>query len=202
MTASPGVWTDGSDRAIGRAMRSSLLIGAALVLLSRATSAQDLDSRVAALLDRQARLVVLDNNGTEWTGRLLKIDEAAMTLATPDGPRTIDRARVAEIYRRGDSVVSGITIGAVTGAILGVWATKETGCGAMLSGYRPCSLRGYAERTATATGLAAGIGLGIDALVRGRTRIDPSEKRAFWPAVNLAPQVSPRHAAIVVSTRW
>ena len=183
-------------------MRGGLLIGAALLLFSRATYAQEIDPRVAALLERQVRLVVLDNNGSEWTGRLLKIDEASMTLATSAGPHTIERARVAEVFRRGDSVVSGVAIGAVTGAILGVWFTKETGCGALLTGYEPCPVSGYAERTATAAGLAAGIGLGIDALVRGRTRIYPSEKRGFWPAVRLAPQVSPRYAALVLSTRW
>ena len=183
-------------------MRSCLLIGAALLLVSRPTFAQDLDPRIATLLERHARLIVLDNNGSEWTGRLLKIDDAAITIATPDGPLSVARARVAEIHRRGDSVVSGIKIGAVTGAILGVWVTKETGCGAMLTGYEPCSGREYAERVAVTSGLAAGIGLGLDALVRGRTRIYPTETRGFWPTVTLAPQVSPRHAAIVVSGRW
>ena len=183
-------------------MRSCLLIGATLLLFSRPAVAQDLDPAVARLLERQARVIVLDNNGSEWTGRLLKIDEAAVTLATPDGPLAVSRARVAEIYRRGDSVVSGSKIGAVTGAILGVWFTKETGCGAMLSGYEPCSAREYAASVAITSGLGAAIGVGLDALVRGRTRIYPTATRGFWPAVNLAPQVSPRHAAIVVSTRW
>ena len=183
-------------------MRSCLLIGAALLLLAPTAFAQDVDPRLAARLGRHARLIVLDNNGSEWTGRLLKIDEAAVTLATPDGPRSIARDRVAEIYRRGDSVVSGIAIGAVTGAILGAWFMKETGCGAMLSGYESCSAREYAGGVAITSGLGAGIGLGLDALVRGRTRIYPSETRGFWPAVNLAPQVGRRHAAVVVSTRW
>ena len=183
-------------------MRRSLLLGAALVLLSRPIYAQDLEPGMARLLQRQARLIVVDNNGSEWTGRLLKIDEAAVTLATPDGPLSLARARVAEIYRRGDSVLSGIKIGAVAGAILGVWFTKETGCGAMLTGYEPCSTREYAEQVAITTGLGAGIGMGFDALVRGRTRIYPTENSGFWPGVNVAPQIGPRHAAIVVSSRW
>jgi hypothetical protein len=183
-------------------VRTCLLISAAFLLLSRPTFAQNLEPSLATLLERHARLIVLDTNGSEWTGRLLNIDDAAVTLATPDGPLSVARGRVAEIYRRGDSVVSGITIGAVTGAALGVWFTKETGCGAMLSGYEPCSAREYAASVAITTGLGAGIGLGLDALVRGRTRIYPTETRGFWPTVNLAPQVSPRHAAIVASTRW
>jgi hypothetical protein len=66
----------------------------------------------------------------------------------------------------------------------------------------PCSAREYAEGVAITSGLGAGIGLGLDALVRGRTRIYPTETRGFWKTVNLAPQVSRRRVAIVVSTRW
>ena len=132
----------------------------------------------------------------------MRVTPAAVTLATSDGPNSVARDRVAEIYRRGDPVVNGIAIGAVTGAILGIWFTKETGCGALLSGYEACSAREYAGKTAAASGRAAGVALGIDALVRGRTRIYPTEKGGFWQMTRVAPQVSPGHAAIVISTRW
>jgi hypothetical protein len=182
-------------------MRACLFIVGSL-LLSRAALAQDPDPRILRLLERQARVVVLDNNGLEWSGRLLRIDPASLTLATAEGPHSVPRAAVAEIYRRGDSLVSGIAIGAVTGAILGVWFTKETGCGALLSGYEPCSVRSYVEQTAFASGLGAGAGLAIDALVRGRTRIYPHDTRTFWPEMRVTPQVVPRGAAVVLSTRW
>jgi len=157
---------------------------------------------VEKLIQKHSTVFVLDNNGTEYVGRLLRVEPSSLTIATPEGEQSFAAERVSEIYRRGDSVWSGVKVGAVIGAILGGLATKDGGCGALLDPYKPCSAWEYTQNMAATAGLGAGIGAGIDALFHGRTRIYPGKHGNVWPAVTVLPDASLNHAGLLVSARW
>jgi hypothetical protein len=154
------------------------------------------------LVRKHSTIFVVDNNGTEFVGRLLRVDPSSLTISTSEGEQSFTEERITEIFRRGDSVASGAKIGAVVGAILGGLLQKDMGCGALLDAYKPCSVGEYAATMAVFGGMGAGIGVGIDALFHGRTRIYPGKNGRVWPAVTVAPDASLNHAGIVVSARW
>ena len=184
-----------------RPAAARLVLGIACLLSSKSALAQTA-SAFDKLVQKHSTVFVLDNNGTEFVGPLLRLEPSSLTISTPEGEQSFDRDRVSEIYRRGDSVWGGVKVGAVVGAILGGLATKDGGCGALLDPYKPCSVGEYAANMAATAGLGAGIGAGIDALFRGRTRIYPGKNGNVWPAVSVLPDASLTHAGVVVSARW
>jgi hypothetical protein len=185
-----------------RRTSACVVLGVAWLLLSRPALAQSADSSFADLVRKNGIIFVVDNNGSEFVGRLLRVDPSSLTMATSEGERSFAPERIIEIFRRGDSVANGAKIGAVIGAILGGLALKDGGCGALLDPYTPCSAGEYAGTMAITGGLGAGIGIGIDALFRGRTRIYPSKSGRDWPAVSVASAAGVHHASVLLSTRW
>jgi hypothetical protein len=179
-----------------------LVVGIACLLLSKPVLGQSVDSSFSDLVRKQKIIFVVDANGMEFVGRLLQVEPSSLTISTSDGEKSFARERVSELYRRGDSVASGAKIGAVVGAILGALATKDRGCGALLSPYKSCSVQIYAGNMAIIGGLGAGIGVGIDALFRGRTQIYPGKRESVWPTVTVVPDGGLRHASIATSMRW
>ena len=127
---------------------------------------------------------VLDNNGFEIKGVLERLGPATLTLRTADGPRHFDLAtQVASVHRKGDSVANGAVFGAlILGAVGGMFALGDHSCGPLLAA-RPCSGREGAAIVGSCAAIGAGIGLGIDALRRGRTQIYPSVSRHAAGAV-------------------
>ena len=131
---------------------------------------------------------VVDNNGVETKGFLRDLGPATLTIATAEGPRQFDLAtQVISVHRDGDSVKSGVVIGAVIlGTLGGLYALGEESCGPGMGGIggsRPCTLREAAILVGGGAAIGAGIGLAIDALHHGRTRIYPSATRHSASAV-------------------
>jgi hypothetical protein len=145
-------------------MRPVLIAAFLLVLVSPAATAQT--------------VYVLDNNGFEIKGVLETIGPATLTIRTPDGPRHFDLAtQVASVHRKGDSVANGTVFGAlIMGTVGGFLALGDHTCGPMFQA-RPCSAREAAGIVGVCAAIGAGIGVGIDALRRGRTQIYPSVSR-------------------------
>jgi len=179
-----------------------LVLSVAWLLVSSPVLAQTAGSTFGDLVRKQATIFVVDANGSEFAGRLLRVEPSSLTIATSEGEHTFAPERIIEIFRRGDSVASGAKIGAVIGAILGGLALKDSGCGPLLAPYTSCSAREYTGTMAITGGIGAGIGIGIDALVRGRTRIYPGKSGRDWPAVSVVPDGGVHHARLAISTRW
>lgn len=155
-------------------MRPASIAALLLVLVAPPASAQT--------------VYVLDNNGFEIKGVLETLGPATLTIRTPDGPRHFDLAtQVAAVDRKGDSVADGAVFGAlILGAVGGVFALGDQSCGPLLAG-RPCTAREGAATVGLCAAIGAGIGVGIDALRRGRTQIYPSVSRhAAGAVVSLA----------------
>jgi hypothetical protein len=185
-----------------RRLSARLVVGVVCMLLSKPVLGQSVDSSFSDLVRKQETLFVVDANGTEFVGRLLQVEPSSVTISTSEGEKSFARERVSELYRRGDSVANGAKIGAVVGAVLGALATKDGGCGALLSPYESCPVQTYAANMAIIGGLGAGIGVGIDALFRGRTQIYPGNRGSVWSAVTIAPVADFPRASIAMSMRW
>jgi len=112
-------------------------------------------------------IYLLDDTNVEVRGRLLELDADGVSLLVDDVRRRYDRSSIRRIDRRGDSLRNGAMIGAGIGA----------GFGALLSGMADCPGGGAGCAAARLSfviinaGLYAGMGVGIDALVTGRTTI-------------------------------
>ena len=115
---------------------------------------------------------VLDFAGQETAGLLQHVDVSSITIRAVDSQKSFKLADVYAVYRRGDSVWSGTVIGAVSGAVLGALMAGDAPCGGLLTS-RPCTFGETAAIVGFMSGIGAGIGMGIDALVRGRTQIYP-----------------------------
>jgi hypothetical protein len=186
-----------------RALRISICLALGLALLaSRPAFAQSADSPFSDLIRKQKTVFVFDANGNEYVGPLLRVEPSSLTIATADGEQSIAREKVSEIYRRGDSVKSGAIIGGAVGAILGGLALKDGGCGPFLGPYQSCSVGEYAGAMAVVGGIGAGIGVGIDALFHGRTRIYPGRSDSAWATVDVVPDAGVSRAGIAVAMRW
>jgi hypothetical protein len=109
-----------------------------------------------------------DQSGTETSGKLLGLDSDSVMLLVDGNERRFDKADVARIQKR-DSIKNGTLIGAVVGIAMGLVTAGISDCpgdnpGGSCGGLRTVTFL-------TSVGIYAGLGAGIDALIRGRTTI-------------------------------
>ena len=176
--------------------------GAWLQLFSAPALAQSADPIDSRLVAKHPIVYVTDVDGTETRGRLRRVDPSSITIDGLVGEKSIERQNVLSIHRRGDSVANGAIAGALAGATLSALALADLGCGALLSPYERCPALTFAGVMGVYGGIGAGIGVGIDALFRGRTQIYPRKNDVMGSAVRVVPAVSHRHASISVLARW
>ena len=166
-------------------MRRSLLF--ATLLLPGPVFAQDVPPAPAGLKPEAfPAAFVLDDRGVEVRGRLFRIDDRSVVLLVDGRRREFDLAHVTKVTRRGDSLKNGAIAGAVVGVAMGLLAGGISDCRTD-SGYGSC---GAGQRIGFAVGSTAiytAIGVGIDALIQGRTVIY---------------QAPPRSGGVSFSLRW
>ena len=136
---------------------------------------------------------LLDSSGTEFSGKLLKLDPQSVVLLMEGAERRFDIADVSRIQKR-DSLKNGTLIGVAVGFVMGLVAAGISDCPGDDPGGDCAGLR--AVTLAVSTGVYAGLGAGIDALVHGRTTIytAPGSSARAAPA-------APR-AALQVGFSW
>ena len=131
-----------------------------------------------------ATIFVLDDQAVEHRGTFLRFDDQELVMRVGDDERRFRRDVVKRIQRRGDSLKNGAIIGAIAGGTCGVLIASVAGSG----------LGGTIAGIAFTTGSWAAIGTGLDAMIQGRTVVDP-----VWPS---APVRQPRGATLAFSFRW
>lgn len=145
-------------------MNPAALALAALFIPAAAAAPQD-PSPIARGLKVEALPIayVLDDRGVETQGRLLNLDGDAVVLLVDGSERRFKIGGVRRVSRRGDSLKNGAIIGAVVGGAVG----------ALAGGLSDCSGNDCTSWRATAFIMSSlfysAIGVGIDALVQGRT---------------------------------
>jgi hypothetical protein len=111
---------------------------------------------------------VLDDKGVETKGGLFRIDEKSVILLVNGVQREFELAHVQRVTRRGDSLKNGAIVGAIFGGLVGILASGLAEC-RNGNGYGAC---GGPTRVAMFVGTTAfytTVGVGIDALIQGRT---------------------------------
>ena len=130
---------------------------------------------------------VRDDRGVETRGKLLQLDKDAVVLLVDGAERRFELARVNRVTRRGDSLKNGAVTGAVAGLVLSALSAAMIDCG---KSYAGCPAGGRGTIVALGTAFYAAVGVGVDALIQGRTVLyqAPSapiiSRRLSGPAVN------------------
>jgi hypothetical protein len=139
-------------------------------------------------------IYVTEADGRERRARVLELSPSTLVLAVGSVDRTFTERDVQRIRKRTpDSLWTGGLIGAGVGAALG---------GLAVSFSENCSYRSSscAGPFISMTAMAAGIGIGIDALIQGRKVIYEGGSRSS-SRVSVMPVISPGKAAAVVVIR-
>ena len=155
-----------------RSLRRWLPRVAALVVLATApavASGQSITDRWPQLASsRLPTVYVLDRSGIETTGKLLGLSPDSLVLLVAGAERRFDRADVVRIQKR-DSLKNGTLIGAAIGVVMGLASAGISDCPGPRPGGACPGAR--AALALVSTGMYAGIGAGVDALIRGRTTL-------------------------------
>ena len=112
---------------------------------------------------------VVDETGAETIGALLRLNPDSLVLLVDGVERRFDATRVRRLDKRGDSLRNGALIGAVVGIVMGLVSAGISDCPGDDPGGRCLGTR--AAIAVVSAGVYAGIGTGVDALVRGRTTL-------------------------------
>ncbi len=139
-------------------------------------------------------IYVTDADGREQRARIVDLSPSAIVVDAARGHRTFTERDVQRIRKRTpDSLWTGGLIGAAVGAAFGAAVVRFSAeCH-----YRSTSC---VAPVISSTLMAAGIGIGIDALIQGRKVIyEGAERRS--PRLSVMPVVGPGKAAAVVVIR-
>lgn len=146
---------------------------------------------------------VTDDQGREWQGRIETFAADNLVLQTKDRQRhDVPYSTIIRIDRPHDTLANGALIGFVSGALYGlgaVVAEEHADCqpGVFLSCGDPTAAA-YAVIPPILGAIGAGIGVGIDALVRR----DPMLFRRGDSRVILAPLLGRDARGLSLSVRW
>src|SRR5262249_24344343 len=111
---------------------------------------------------------VRDTSGQETVGKLLGLGPDTLVLLRGDQGQRFERSVIKSIQTR-DSLKNGALIGAAVGVGLGGVSAGLRGCPGGHSGGHCGGMR--IVLVGISTGVYAGLGTGVDALVRGRTTL-------------------------------
>ena len=114
---------------------------------------------------------VLDDSGQEVTGQLLSLDSDALVILVEGQELRFETARVKRLDKRGDSLKNGAYIGAVVGLVMGILVARIADCVNDTGRVGSCGSGTQIGFAMLSTGLYSAIGVGIDALIRGRTTL-------------------------------
>ena len=162
-------------------MISALFLVAFLLPVS--ASGQAPSSSLWLTAERLPMIFVLDEQGTEHRGKLLRVDAGQLAVLIDDEERIFKRDTIRRIQMRGDSLRNGAVIGAFFGAAVGVLAGRMQAC-------PDCIGVALAQ-----VGIFTAVGTGIDAAVAGRTLLYQARSPAILPT-------PAGHGAVAVSLRW
>jgi hypothetical protein len=149
----------------------------ALLLLPATSAAQQttVDQWRGLRVSDLQTLYVLEQSGTETTGKMVRLEPDAIVLLVDGAERRLDRESIARIQRR-DSLRNGAVIGAAVGAGLGAVSAGISDCPGRAPGGSCPGFRGVL--LVSSVGIYSALGTAIDALIPGRTTlwVGPSDR--------------------------
>ena len=146
--------------------------------------------------DTLQTVYVLDDAGVETTGRLVAVTPDSLILWRDGAEQQLERRGIVRVQKR-DSLKNGIIAGAVVGSVMGLLTAgisdcpsgSESGCLGTRSAFAVFSAVTY-----------TGLGVGIDALIRGRTTVYRREPEGRQTTVSVG--VSKARASLGIGVRW
>ena len=148
---------------------AALVVMVVFVARSEAASGQPTSEVVKGLRPSGLPTVyVRDSAGVETQGKLLALSPESLTLLVDGVERRLDLSSVTRIQRR-DSLKNGTITGAIVGVGMGLLTGRLADCSGQAPGHGCAGFR--VAMVALSTGVYAGLGTGIDALIPGRTTI-------------------------------
>ena len=114
-------------------------------------------------------IYVTDDAGRRTEGKLLRLEPDSVVMMVAGTEQRFELERVRRIDKRGDSLKNGAWIGAALGVLFGSITAGISDCpgddqGGCCTGFRIGTFAG-------ALGLYTAMGVGVDALIVGRTRV-------------------------------
>ena len=151
-------------------------------------------------------VIVIDNEGRETRGRILRLNPDELTLMVGGRTRTLAPAGVARVFVPGDSKKNGAMIGLLTGAAIGAASGSQSTCGDFWTGFRPCSVDEKVRLALVAGaffgGLGAALGAGIDAIIPGRRLVYERPQKATGAVMLLMPAIAASGAGLSMGVSW
>jgi hypothetical protein len=179
--------------------RSFAVIAATLIPV--AVCAQDnLQNWPGFMRSGLSTVYVLDDMGTEVSGRFLSLNPDSVVLLVDGVERRFESDHVRRIQKRGDSLRNGALIGAIAGAAMGLLAGGISDCPGNDPGGSCPGTRAAIAFVSTA--VYAGIGSGIDALIPGRTTLYSAPPRAPSTGGRPTARLSGGRATVSLTLRW
>jgi hypothetical protein len=166
------------------AFRGSVLALVISVTATAGANAQEVASSIEqlrVLVRPGSEVRVTETNGTETKGTIQGFDGSSLHLRVKGGQRVLDESEIRTVtQRRDDSLRNGARNGFITGAVFGALAAlsmageAEPGWNAV---FIPFAVAAYG-------GIGAGIGVGVDAMIRSDEIVFDSEwKRTSTAAI-------------------
>ena len=123
-------------------------------------------SSISSLVRKGDVLTITDVASRETRGRLFDLGADSLTLADGQSRRVFHASDIAQIQRRGDSIINGTLLGAGIAGLLGVLSTTLAESEQCEGSYPGCD-------SAVVLGIFLGamVGAGVDAAIRGRTTV-------------------------------
>jgi hypothetical protein len=135
---------------------------------------------------------ITESGGREQKARVVAVSGDAVTTAAGEERRTVPWTDIARVRaRRSDSVLNGALIGAGAAVASGLFYCR------MMEPWDICNDPGPLFRIGA---IGAGIGIGVDALIRGRTTI--YEAAHGSTRLHAAPIIGPHTAGVRVSVSF
>ena len=135
------------------------------------------------------KVTVTPSTGKTFSGRIAGLSPDTLTLRVGKQVVTLQQEEVSAIrHRRDDSLVNGAAWGLTVGTV---------------AGFAPCGRCHIGPGLAMAGlygGIGAGIGVGIDALIRGNATV--FRRGQSGSRVVVTPQLAPSHKAVSVSVQF
>lgn len=121
--------------------------------------------------DRLPTVYLETTAGHDVSGKLLALSEREVVILAGSDERRFELANLKRVQRKGDSVKNGAIVGALIGVAMGILSGGLADCVDSNGNVGGCGVGSRLGFVALSSGIYAGAGAGIDALIPGRTTL-------------------------------
>ena len=174
-------------------------VALALCLVASPALAQSQTSLLGEIVRQGQTVEVIDDQGRETRGKVGMVSQGTLRIVRNGTTIEIPFDTITQIARPSDSLANGAWIGLASGAAFGLLgSTAETSCD---QGFDYCfdGPRYVIGSTLIFGAIGAGIGVGVDALIKHNRII---YRRDAGAQTRVAPVLGPGVKGAVVSVSW